>query len=49
MSMKEINALRHRGEGVETEVYVRGRGHKGWVRKAYLVAWLAKRGMLKLI
>lgn len=49
MSMKEINALRTRGEGEEAEVYVRGNGHAGWVRKTYLVAWLAARGKLRLV
>lgn len=49
MSMKEINALRHRGEGADTEVYVKGRGHRGWVRKVSLIAYLARRGMLLLV
>ena len=49
MSMKEINALRHRGEGADTEVYVSGRGHRGWVRKVALIAYLARRGMLRLV
>ena len=49
MSMKQINALRHRGEGVETEVYIKGRGYKGWVRRDVLIAWLARRGRLELV
>lgn len=49
MSMKEIDALRTRGEGEDTEVYVKGNGHAGWVRKDFLVAWLAKRGRLVLV
>ncbi len=49
MSMKEINALRHRGEGVGTEVYIKGRGYCGWVRKVALIAYLARRGMLRLV
>ena len=49
MSMKQIDALRHRGEGEDTEVYISGRGHAGWVPKSFLIAWLAKRGKLRLI
>ena len=51
MSMKEINALRHRGEGADTEVYLKRKGvkDKGWVHKDLLIAWLAKRGMLQLV
>ena len=49
MSMKQINSLRHRGEGTETEVYIRGRGYKGWVRKSFLLTWLAARGKLELV
>lgn len=49
MSMKQIDALRHRGEGEETEVYVSGRGRAGWVNKVFLIAWLAKRGRLVLV
>ena len=49
MSMKQINALRTRGEGDEVEVYVKGNGHAGWVSKAVLVEWLAKRGRLQLV
>ena len=49
MSMKEINALRTRGEGEDMEVYISGNGHAGWVRKTVLVAWLAKRGKLQLV
>ena len=49
MSMEQIDALRHRGEGEETEVYVSGNGHAGWVPKSFLVEWLAKRGRLVLV
>lgn len=49
MSMQEINALRHRGEGVDTEVFISGRGHRGWVRKVALIAYLARRGKLRLV
>ena len=51
MSMKEIDALRHRGEGEDTEVYVWRKGVKdrGWVRKSFLIEWLAKRGKLVLV
>ena len=49
MSMKQIEALRHRGEGDAVEVYVKGNGHAGWVRKTFLVEWLAKRGRLHLV
>ena len=49
MSMKQIEALRHRGEGDEMEVYVKGNGHADWVRKAVLIEWLAKRGRLMLV
>lgn len=49
MSMKQIEALRTRGEGEELEVYISGNGHAGWVRKAVLIEWLAKRGRLQLV
>ena len=49
MSMKQIDALRHRGEGEETEVYVSGNGHAGLVPKSFLIEWLAKRGRLVLV
>ena len=49
MSMRQIEALRHRGEGEDMEVYISGNGHAGWVRKTVLVEWLAKRGKLHLI
>lgn len=49
MSMREINALRTRGEGEDMEVYVKGNGHAGWVRKVVLIEWLAKRGRLHLV
>lgn len=49
MSMKQIDALRHRGEGEDTEVYVSGRGRRGWVRKHFLIAWLAERGKLVMV
>lgn len=49
MSMKQINSLRTRGEGEDTEVYISGRGHSGWVNKQFLITWLAERGKLRLI
>jgi hypothetical protein len=49
MSMKQIEALRHRGEGDAVKVYVKGNGHSGWVRKTVLIAWLARRGKLALV
>lgn len=49
MSMRQIGSLRHRGEGEDTEVFVEGNGHKGWVRKSFLIAWLAERGKLVLV
>ena len=49
MSMMQIESLRHRGEGEDTEVFVNGNGHKGWVRKSFLIAWLAERGKLVLV
>ena len=49
MSMDQINELRTRCEGEDTEVYISGNGHAGWVRKTVLVNWLAKRGRLILV
>ena len=49
MSMKQIESLHHRGEGEDTEVFVKGNGHKGWVRKSFLIAWLTERGKLVLV
>ena len=49
MSMKEIDSLRHRGEGADTEVYISGNGHAGWVRKSVLVEYLVRRGKLRLV
>lgn len=49
MSMKQINALRHRGEGDEVEVYIRRGKNAGWVKKSFLMGWLARHGLLKLV
>ena len=49
MGMKQIEALRHWGEGDEVEVYVSGNGHAGWVPKAFLIEWLVRRGKLVLV